>query len=38
MQKTDQDVEYFRVEKLKVEVHSSREAAGAAAANAPPRH
>jgi glucosamine-6-phosphate deaminase len=34
MQKTDQDVEYFRVEKLKVEVHSSREAAGAAAANA----
>jgi glucosamine-6-phosphate deaminase len=34
MRKTDQDVEYFQVEQLKVEVHSSREAAGAAAAHA----
>jgi glucosamine-6-phosphate deaminase len=34
MLKTDRDVESFRVEKLKVEVHPSREAAGAAAASA----
>jgi glucosamine-6-phosphate deaminase len=34
MQKTDLDVEHFQVEKLKVEVHASREAAGAAAAKA----
>ena len=34
MQKTDQDVEHFVVEKLKVEVHPTREAAGAAAAKA----
>ena len=34
MLKSDLDVEYFQVEKLKVEVHSSREAAGAAAAKA----
>jgi glucosamine-6-phosphate deaminase len=34
MQKTDQDVEHFQVEKLKVEVYPSREVAGAAAANA----
>jgi len=34
MQKIDQDVDNFQVEKLKVEVHSSREAAGAAAAKA----
>jgi len=34
MLKSDRDVEYFQVEKLKVEVHSSREAAGAAAAKA----
>jgi glucosamine-6-phosphate deaminase len=34
MVKADRDVEYFQVEKLKVEVHSSREAAGTAAANA----
>jgi len=34
MQKTDLDVERFQVEKLKVEVHPSREAAGAAAAKA----
>ena len=34
MQKTDRDVEYFHVEKLRVEVHPSREAAGTAAAKA----
>jgi len=34
MQKTDPDVEHFQVEKLKVEVHPNREAAGAAAASA----
>ena len=34
MQKTDLDVERFQVEKLKVEVYPSREAAGAAAAKA----
>jgi len=34
MQKTDRDIDYFQVGKLKVEVHSSREAASAAAANA----
>jgi glucosamine-6-phosphate deaminase len=34
MQNTDRNVRYFQVEKLKVEVHSSREAAGAAAADA----
>src|SRR4051812_49156678 len=34
MQKTEQDVERFQVEKLKVEVHSNSEAAGAAAAKA----
>ena len=34
MQKTDQDVEHFQVEKLKVEVHPNREAAGASAAYA----
>jgi glucosamine-6-phosphate deaminase len=34
MLKTDGDVEYFQVEQLKVEVRSTREAAGAAAAKA----
>jgi len=34
MQKTDPEVEYFQVEKLKVEVYASREAAGAAAGKA----
>ncbi len=34
MQKTNPDVEYFQVEKLKIEVYPSAEAAGAAAANA----
>lgn len=34
MQNTDRDVEQFQVEKLKIEVHPSREAAGAAAAKA----
>jgi glucosamine-6-phosphate deaminase len=34
MPKSDQDVQYFQVEKIKVEVHPSREAAGAAAAHA----
>jgi glucosamine-6-phosphate deaminase len=34
MLKADRDVEYFQVEKLKVEVYSSREAVGAAAAKA----
>src|SRR4051812_10635045 len=34
MQNTDRDVEQFQVEKLKIEVHPNREAAGAAAAKA----
>jgi glucosamine-6-phosphate deaminase len=34
MKMTDRDIEHFQVEKLKIEVHPTREAAGAAAAKA----
>ena len=38
MHRSGEEVEHFRVEKLKVEIHPSREAAGAAAAAAAARH
>ena len=34
MERRDQEVEHFQIEKVKVEVHPTREAAGSAAAKA----